>query len=250
MKRTIVVAGATGLMGTLVCAELERRGQDVRRIARSLGVDLVTGTGLDHAMDGSDRLIDVSNVVTSGRGQSVAFFRAASTQLVAACLRHRLDRYVLLSIVGVGRITSGYYAGKVVQERIVRQSAIESSILRATQFHEFGQQMLARMAFGPVAVAPAMQCAPVAAVEVARHLVRLALEEEVTPLAELGGPTVHGLPSMMREVSRAQGRRRLVLPLPMPGADGRLMREGGLLPAPDAERGQQSFEAWLADVQT
>jgi hypothetical protein len=48
----IAVAGATGNIGSLTAAALERDGHDVVRISRSLGVDLVTGEGLDDALVG------------------------------------------------------------------------------------------------------------------------------------------------------------------------------------------------------
>jgi nucleoside-diphosphate-sugar epimerase len=43
----IAVAGATGNIGARTAAALERDGHDVVRISRSLGVDLITGEGLD-----------------------------------------------------------------------------------------------------------------------------------------------------------------------------------------------------------
>lgn len=41
----VAVAGATGRIGTLTVAVLEREGHDVVRISRSLGVNLSTGAG-------------------------------------------------------------------------------------------------------------------------------------------------------------------------------------------------------------
>ena len=40
----VAVAGATGHIGALTAAALERSGHDVVRISRSLGVDLLTLT--------------------------------------------------------------------------------------------------------------------------------------------------------------------------------------------------------------
>lgn len=39
-----------------------------------------------------------------------------------------------------------------------------------------------------------------------------------------------------------------VLRLALPGAIGRAMRDGGLLPAPGARLGTQTFDQWLAAV--
>src|SRR4051794_28774085 len=54
----IAVAGATGRLGRPVVEILEARGYDVVPISRSLGVDVVTGDGLDDALAGVDTIID------------------------------------------------------------------------------------------------------------------------------------------------------------------------------------------------
>jgi hypothetical protein len=50
---------------------------------------------------------------------------------------------VLLSIVGVDRVDTGYYAGKRAQEELVLAGDVPATVLRATQFHEFAEQVLA-----------------------------------------------------------------------------------------------------------
>ena len=54
----IAVAGATGNIGARTVAALERDGHDVVRISRSLGVDLITGEGVDAALAGVDAVVD------------------------------------------------------------------------------------------------------------------------------------------------------------------------------------------------
>ncbi|MBJ7351659.1 MAG: 3-beta hydroxysteroid dehydrogenase, partial [Rhodococcus sp.] len=45
--------------------------------------------------------------------------------------------------------------------------------------------------------------------------------------------------------ARAIGARGVVLEVPVPGAYGRAMRDGTLVPTPDADHGRQSFEEWV-----
>ena len=45
---------------------------------------------------------------------------------------------------------------------------------------------------------------------------------------------------------QACGRRRLVLPIRLPGQAGRAMAEGLLLPTDDGARGTLTFDQWLA----
>jgi hypothetical protein len=43
-------------------------------LARSTGVDLTTGAGLDAALVDASAVIDVSNIVTTNKSKAVAFF--------------------------------------------------------------------------------------------------------------------------------------------------------------------------------
>lgn len=243
---TIAVAGATGLVGRLVADALEDRSVTVVEIARSRGVDLTTGQGVDGALRGVDAVIDVSNIVTASASESVSFFTRATQNLLEAARRHSVSRLVILSIVGTDRVHSGYYAGKVAQERLVLESGLPTTILRATQFHEFAGQLLERFSLGPVSMVLNMPSRPVAAVEVADRLVDLALVPDRIPLEELAGPEVLTLQEMTRRLVRWRHERRLLVPLRLPGEGGRLMANGALLPHGEFVMGQQTFDEWLA----
>lgn len=243
---SIAVAGATGVVGRHVVAALQSRQVTVVPIARSYGVDLVTGMGLDAALRGGSAVIDVSNIVTTGYTKSVQFFTRATTNLLRACRENGVERYVLLSIVGIDDIPSGYYAGKRAQERLVAESELTTAILRATQFHEFARQMLDRFGVGPVAVVPRMLSRPVAVAAVADRLVRLALDRQSLPAKiELAGPECLYLLEMCRRLCRHRRDRTLLIPLRLPGKAGRAMANGALLPDGPFELDPQSFNEWL-----
>ena len=70
----IAVAGATGNIGGLTVSALEDAGHDVMRISRSLGVDLTTGVGLDHAVTGVDAVIDTTNSTVADAEGSIRHF--------------------------------------------------------------------------------------------------------------------------------------------------------------------------------
>ena len=241
----IAVAGGTGLVGRHVVAAVTAAGREPVVLARATGVDLVTGAGLDEAMRGVQVVIDVSNIGTSRRRASVDFFSAATSSLLAAGRRAGVRHHVALSIVGVDRVDSGYYAGKREQERLVLSSGGAVSVLRATQFHEFVDQVLA-LSRGPVAPVPSMRTQPVAAREVAAALVELAVGPAVGQAPELAGPEVHSLPDLARRLLRSRGERRFVLPLRAPVAASRAAAGGALLPTEPGPRGTQTFDQWLA----
>ena len=87
---------------------------------------------------------------------------------------------------------------------------------------------------------------PIAAVEVAEALVAHATRDPAGRTPDLAGPEPRQMVSMARALAHATKRRQLVLPLHVPGAAGRAMREGGLLPDTDGPRGRETFEEWLA----
>ena len=240
----MAVAGGTGLVGRYVVTELIDAGHDPVVLSRTQGVDLASGSGLDQALADAHVLIDVSNVATLSRKRSVAFFTAATRNLQEAGVRAGVRHHLVLSIVGVDRVDSGYYAGKRAQEELALAGPIDASVLRTTQFHEFAQQMLAR-GRGRVAVVPRRRIQPIAAREVANALVTLALGPPVGHAPELAGPEEQQLVDMVRRLVAARGLRRRLLPIRAPGAAGRAMADGELLPTEPGPRGRQTFAEWL-----
>jgi uncharacterized protein YbjT (DUF2867 family) len=190
-------------------------------------------------------VIDVSNVGTLSRRKSVDFFTAASRTLLAAEERAGVGHHVALSIVGVDRVDSGYYAGKRRQEELVMAGPLPWTVLRATQFHDFAAQVVGRQR-GPVVVVPRMKTQPVAVEEVAASLVGLAVAPAVGHAPELAGPQEHELVDMVRRLLRARGQRRLLLPVRLPGPAGRATADGALLPSGPGPRGLSTYDEWLA----
>jgi len=242
----IAVVGGTGLTGGHVVAQLLAAGREVSIVARSRGVDLITGSGLDTALAGADVTIDVTSVTTIKGKESVNFFTTAGSNLLAAAEKAGVGHHIALSIVGVDRVKYGYYDGKLRQEELVRAAPIPWTILRATQFHEFAGQFLERIP-GPFALGPRLRTQPIAVAEVAQHLVDLAGQEPRQMAPELAGPRVELLSDRVRRLLHARGQHRPVVPLWMPGAGFRAIAEGGLLPEGPGPRGKQSFDEWMAE---
>ncbi|OJF10611.1 SDR family oxidoreductase [Couchioplanes caeruleus] len=239
----VAVAGGTGLTGRHLVETLTAAGHEPVVLARGRGVDLLSGAGLDAALAGVDVTIDVSNVTTTRRTIAVDFFERAGRNLLAAATRAGVRHHVVLSIVGIDRVKSGYYQGKLRQEAIVRDGGVPWSVLRATQFHEFAGQLLDRMP-GPVALVPRLTVQPIAVREVAEALAALAGAEPRGMAGDLAGPRAESLVTMARRLIAAGGaRRRPVLPLWMPGPMG----SGGLLPDGPGARGVQTFDQWLEE---
>jgi uncharacterized protein YbjT (DUF2867 family) len=158
-----------------------------------------------------------------------------------------VGHHLALSIVGIDRVPSGYYLGKLLQERLVREGGVPWTILRATQFHEFAEQALGYLRAGPFSVVPRTLVQPVAAVEVAESLVDLVEAGPSGKVPDLAGPEQLELVDLSRRVSRARGLGRRVVPVRVPGTLGKLLRSGGLVPTSDGPRGRMTFSEWLGD---
>ena len=245
----VAVAGGSGLVGRHVVAVLRGAGHEPVVLARSFGVDLTTGAGLDEALRGVGSVVDVSGVTTTSRRASVGFFTSSTRHLLDAGRRAGVAHHVALSIVGIDRVDLGYYAGKRAQEELVLSGSAPGTVLRATQFHEFAGQLLDRVR-GPWAVLPRMRVQPVAAREVADALAELALTEPAGRVPDLAGPAEHELVDLARQLLRARGSGRRVLPVRLPGSAGRAMAGGALLPTGPGPRGRQRFDQWLVARQT
>ena len=241
----IAVAGGTGIVGRHVVRIAKERGHQVRSLSRREGVDLVKAKGVGAALKGADTVIDVSGLRSMHTKKSVDFFMASTESLQRYGKAAGVQHHVVLSIVGVDKAPTGLYAGKQAQEEAVRHGDLPWTILRATQFHEFVEQVLDRASFGPTVLVPRFKTQPIAAAEVAEALVDAAEAGPQGFLPDLGGPRPERLKDMVDKYLRKNGKKRLVLEVTAPGVLWKAMRSGALLPAVGAAVGSLSFDEWL-----
>jgi uncharacterized protein YbjT (DUF2867 family) len=225
-----LVTGGTGTLGRHLVSQLQDAGATLRVLSRKrrpeqasiqhVTGDLRTGAGLAAALDGATVIL---HCATAARGE------VAMTQRLVDAARELPTRphLVYVSIVGIDRIPLGYYKAKLAAEHVVIRSGLPYTIQRSTQFHELWMRIFAAQRFLPVVVAPARsRFQPIAAVEVAARLAELARGEPAGRVPDIGGPEVVAAGELARSYLRLVGRRRAVLPAPVPGAVGRAWRAG------------------------
>lgn len=242
----IAIAGSTGTVGRHVHRIATDRGHEVVALARSEGHDLEHGPLPAAVLEGVDTIVDVSGIQTLSRHRSRRFFERVSTNLQRAGIEAGVGHLVALSIVGIDGVDAAYYGGKLAHERAVQRGALPHTLLRAAQFHEFAEQTLVRGKIGPITVVPAARVRPVAAHEVAEHLVTLAEGAPAGRARDLTGPRDELLIDMVRALLDARGIRRITLEMRLPGSFGRAMSSGRLRGHANAERGTVTFAEWLA----
>ncbi len=247
----IAVAGGTGMIGSVLVTQLKMAGHEPVVLARATGVDLMAApgsqqSGLEHQLDGVEAVVDVTSIRTTSAKEATRFFTTTTKNLLDAGYAAGVRHHVLLSIVGIDVTPFGYYLGKVAQEQAVEDGKVPSTIIRATQFHEFASQMIERSSIGPFVVVPQMRSAPIAAREVASALVGIASGVPQGRVGDLRGPNEESVPAMTRQLLRQRGSHRPVITAFLPGKAGKAMRSGALIPEDPGTIGTQSYADWLA----
>jgi uncharacterized protein YbjT (DUF2867 family) len=208
----ITVIGASGLIGTKVVGLLEGDGHEVVTASRTSGVDVLTGDGLAEALAGANVLVDLLNSPSFEDDPVMEFFTTSTTNLVAAAKAAGVSHYVALSIVGVdGLPDSGYMRAKVVQEKIITESGLTYTILRATQFAEFTDGITDSMIVGDEVRVPDALIQPILADDVAADVARAAAAEPLNEIVNIGGPEKISFEQMARDVLARRGDDKTVV---------------------------------------
>ena len=252
-RRTVLVTGASGALGSAVVAELATSHTPVRAISRDpdaaqraqgwLQADLALGTGLEAA------LADVAAVIHCATDPSDAqrVDVDGTRNLIAAMEAHNPDaRLVYVSIVGVFDNPFPYYRAKADTERLVYDAAVPHVVARGTQFHPFVHDLL-RPRAGLTMGVSGLRFAPVDPAWFAARLVDLALAEDPPELSQYAGPETFSFQELAALTAHVEGRRTpFRLPAPAIGATLRALRDGSNLPGPTAQRGGSTYAEWLA----
>ena len=251
----ILVTGGTGTLGRHVVDRLSEAGRDVRVLTRRTGKDekgvrfltgdLLSGAGIDAAVDGVATIIHCAG---SNKGDEVA-----TQNLVDAAARVARPHLVYISVVGAERIpVSGridrmmfsYFDMKRKAEEVVAASGFPWTTIRATQFHDLIFMVVEKLPVVPVPSGIAFQ--PVDSDEVAARLVELADGRPSGLVPDIAGPRAYGTAELIRGYLEAKHRRRLLLPLWLPGKAARALRAGANLALEHAV-GTRTWESFLAD---
>jgi uncharacterized protein YbjT (DUF2867 family) len=253
----ILVTGGTGTLGRQVVPRLRGAGRQVRVLSRARhennGIefvtgDLATGEGIDAAVEGAEVIVHLAGSSKGDEVKAESLVRAASK----AGVRHLVyisvvgaDRVPVVS--GVDRAMFGYFASKLGAERVVAESGVPWTTLRATQFYDLSFTTASQMARLPVIPVPSgVRFQPVDTAEVAERLAQLALGTPAGLVPDMAGPRVYEMRELVRSYLRALGKHRSILPVRLPGKAARAFRDGANL-APDRAVGRRTWEEFLAE---
>ncbi|WP_409434645.1 SDR family oxidoreductase [Mycobacterium sp. SMC-14] len=243
----ITVMGASGQIGTKVVELLRAAGHETVAAARNCGVDVLTGDGLAEALSGADVLVDVVNSPDFADGPVLDFFTKSTTNQVAAAKAADVGHYVVLSIVNCdGLPDSGYMRAKVAQERIIADSGLPYTVVRATQFHEFADSITASLTVDGEVRAPEGLIQPIAGAEVAAEVARAAQAAPVDGIVDIGGPEKLTFAEMAALALAHRGENLPIVVDPAAVYFGTKIGDTGLVTGDDATLASTRLADWLA----
>jgi uncharacterized protein YbjT (DUF2867 family) len=243
----IVVIGGSGLIGSKLVTRLREHGHQAVPASPDSGVNTLTGEGVAPALNGADVVVDVSNSPSFEDAAVLNFFETSTTNLIVAEATAGVGHHVALSIVGSDRVSdSGYLRAKIAQEKLIRNSSIPYSIVRATQFFEFFKRIADEATDGnTVHIAPVL-LQPIAATDVAIAVCMVALGAPLNRIVEVAGPHQFRFDEFIRLGLGAGQDPRVVIADPHARYFGTELGERTLVPGADASLGEIRFEDWLA----
>jgi uncharacterized protein YbjT (DUF2867 family) len=251
----VLVTGGSGRLGrelvpllaaaghsVTILSRVQRTGPDLR-VSHAVG-DLMTGAGLTESVADIDAIVHLASDSRNARAVDVE----GTQRLVEVARAARVKHLLYCSIVGIDRIPFRYYECKLEAERLIAESGVPFSILRATQFHSFVALLLNEASRYPfiMPIPSGFFVQSVAIEEVAVRLCRAVNEGPNGMLRDFGGPEV--LP--IEEAATAwigHGRRNWALravPIYLPGKIAAAFR-AGYNTCPDGERGTLTWRDWL-----
>ena len=242
----IVVIGGTGLIGSKVVTNLGERGYQAVAASPNSGVNTLTGEGLAEVLDGASVVVDVSNSPSFEDAAVMEFFQTSTRNLLNAEAAAGVGHHVVLSIVGSDLLPdSGYMRAKVAQEKLIRESSIPYSIVRATQFFEFVKRIADSFTEGNTVRVPSVSFQPMAAHDVAKEVSEVATGSPSNAIIEVAGPERFRFDELIRKVLVAGNDPREVLADSHARYFGTELSDGSLVPSGDAVLGETRFQDWL-----
>ncbi|GAB4056021.1 SDR family oxidoreductase [Spirosoma litoris] len=234
MNKALIIGGS-GVLGSTVVNELQKNQVSFQvgsryqiktdaysRVNQGSNlpwtkVDLLTGQGLKEALAGVDTVFHLA----SGQGKigSESVEVVITRNLLEVVKRSEVKHLIYSSIVGVDQIPYSYYQAKFAAEKMIQESKVPFTILRATQFHNFVDYVLSKLLSLPVGFVPKkLRIQPIQVEAVAQELYRLAQAGGQQTIVNLGGPQVYDAGTLTKLWMKSQNISKPILPIPIIGS--------------------------------
>jgi uncharacterized protein YbjT (DUF2867 family) len=243
----IVVIGGSGLIGSKTVNRLRDAGHEVVAASPNTGVNTITGEGLPEALAGAQVVVDLANSPSFEDKAVLEFFQTSGRNLLAAEATAGVGHHVALSVVGTERLQeSGYFRGKLAQEKLIKASGIPYTIVRSTQFFEFLRSIVqSGTAEKTVHLSPAY-VQPIASDDVAAAMADVTLGKPVNGTIEIAGPERVRLNELVGRYLKATNDPREVVTDVHARYSGAELNDQSLVPGDNPRIGAIRFEDWFS----
>jgi uncharacterized protein YbjT (DUF2867 family) len=242
----IVIIGGTGLIGSKLVKILQERGHQAIAASPNTGVNTMTGEGLDEALAGTDIVVDVANSPSFADDAVLEFFTTSGRKLLAAARKAGVKHHVALSVVGTDRLAeSGYFRGKIAQEKLIRESGLPYTIVHSTQFFEFLGGIAASAGQGDVIALSPAWVQPISSDDVAVAMADATLGAPLNGIVEIAGPDKFRLADLVQEYLTVKKDPRKVRADVHARYFGAELAEDMLVPQGTARLGVVKLRDWL-----
>jgi uncharacterized protein YbjT (DUF2867 family) len=191
-------------------------------------------------------VVDVANSPSFEDQAVLEFFETSGRNLLAAEDEAGVRHHVALSVVHTDCLQeSGYFRGKMVQEKLIKAASIPYTVVRSTQFFEFlGGIAQSGVVGKKVHLSPAF-VQPIASDDVASAMADVTLGPLVNGTIEIAGPERVRLDDLVNRYLTAAGDRREVVADAKARYFGATLDDRSLVPGNNPRLGTIGFEQWF-----
>lgn len=217
----ILVTGGTGKFGQEVCKQLIQKGfevnilssgknPDVPYYTKIYSGDLTDISSLNDAVSNSDIII---HCATNPRNSGIVDIEGTKNLLQLANQK-QIKHFIYISIVGVDKSSFPYYQSKFEVEKMIQESNLPFSILRATQFHDMILDRFIKPfeEEGSLKIPQKMRFQSIAIEDVAEKLVSLTIESPINKIEIIAGSDVYTIEEMTQIYLEVSGRTDKIEP--------------------------------------
>lgn len=245
----ILVTGSTGVLGRAVCEVLDsnsaaytgssRQKEKLKKNSKLL--DMSTGEGLPEILDGVRTILHLASDKTKPDND------VKGMRLILSKIKELKTQphFVYISIVGTDLLDLPYFREKLAAELLLKSSGIPFTILRATQFYEYLDQVFNSMLKYGIGLLP--KKAPIQPIDVrvvSERLFEIIKHDPTNTIEEIGGKTTFKLERAIDRWLAAQNRGAVILDIPAWGKALKNLRDGALVSPQPTCKGI-SWEDWL-----
>lgn len=174
----VLITGSTGQLGSALLKQLKNTDYQVKITSRRqpenvnfewVYSDLKTGEGIEEAVNDVDVVI---HAATSPRKDSDIIDVSGFNKLLDTA--QHIKHFIYPSIVGIEEIPMKYYRNKYQAEELLKNRSVPHTIVRATQFHSFVENLfLSKPLFKRYLVPGDIKIQSVDVDEFAAHLIQM-----------------------------------------------------------------------------